>query len=144
MATIFTGWSYNEEGDLIKPSGKVCNKKPSRYGYLYVTLNYKQYRQHRVIFFLKYGYWPDLVDHIDRDRLNNRPDNLRDATASENQHNTVAQQNNKQGIKGLCFISKQTLNPWRVKKVINGKIYQGNFPTKGKALIQLYTWENLL
>jgi hypothetical protein len=42
-----------------------------------------------------------LIDHIDGNRLNNRVSNLREANDSENQWNSLAQKNNKLGIKGV-------------------------------------------
>lgn len=45
---------------------------------------------HRVVFYLAYGYMPEQVDHIDGNQLNNNPKNLRDVSASENQHNAIA------------------------------------------------------
>jgi len=47
------------------------------------------YRNHRVVWFLNYGSVPDLLDHIDGDRLNNRVENLRPATNSLNARNSV-------------------------------------------------------
>lgn len=40
---------------------------------------------HRVIWMLHHGKWPDhCIDHMDRDRTNNRIENLRDVTMSVN------------------------------------------------------------
>ena len=48
------------------------------------------YRNHRVVWFLNYGSVPDLLDHIDGDKLNNRVENLRPATNSLNQRNKLS------------------------------------------------------
>jgi len=63
-------------------------------GYRRVRVKYRGKKitlsAHRVVFALVHGQWPTLVvDHIDRDRLNNRPSNLRDVDASTNGKNTV-------------------------------------------------------
>jgi len=45
------------------------------------------YRRYRLIFMVAYGWWPDLIDHIDGDSLNDRASNLRPATSLENARN---------------------------------------------------------
>jgi len=57
------------------------------------------------------------VDHINRDRLDNRIDNLRHCTASENQRNTGFRRNNTSGVKGVTF--NKNAKKWQVAK--NGK-----------------------
>lgn len=56
-------------------------------GYLICQYKNKQLLVHRVIFFLEYGYLPINVDHIDHNRQNNHPSNLRAATPSQNSAN---------------------------------------------------------
>jgi len=43
------------------------------------------------------------TDHIDRDKLNNRRENLRTATTSQNHGNLKAFKNNKLGVKGVSL-----------------------------------------
>lgn len=53
---------------------------------------------HRVVA----GTPPELeTDHINRNGLDNRRSNLRDATHAQNQHNTSVPRNNKLGVKGV-------------------------------------------
>jgi hypothetical protein len=56
-------------------------------GYLCVQVGQRRYRSHRLAWFLTYGYWPKLIDHIDRNKINNRLSNLREATLAENSRN---------------------------------------------------------
>ena len=59
---------------------------------------------HRVIFAMAHGRWPvGHLDHIDGDKLNNRPENLREATRSQNQSNQGLKKTNKSGRKGVCW-----------------------------------------
>lgn len=43
---------------------------------------------HRLIFEMHNGYCPDIVDHVDRDKSNNRIENLREVTKSQNAINS--------------------------------------------------------
>lgn len=56
-------------------------------GYMKGKLKRRALSSHRAVFFLVHGYLPEEVDHIDRCKTNNRPDNLRAANRSSNCHN---------------------------------------------------------
>ena len=72
-------------------------------GYRHFRIFGKLYREHRVIFFLHHGYFPEFVDHIDGDRQNNRIENLREATKSQNNMNAKLRKDNTSGIKGVSW-----------------------------------------
>src|SRR5579859_6186486 len=55
------------------------------------------------IYYQYYGVRPNFVDHINRNPLDNRIQNLRVATKSENMRNRPKQSNNKSGYKGVHF-----------------------------------------
>lgn len=91
--------------DSTSPSGLCWLKRPYKThivpgtpalasldanGYYRGRFKTQRYLAHRVIFFLTHGYYPEQVDHIDGQRANNCPSNLRAVTASENQHNRIA------------------------------------------------------
>ena len=88
-------------------------------GYHQITVNKKIYSLHRVIFFMFYGYFPDCVDHIDNDKNNNKIDNLRAATLTQNQYNKPISPKNTSGHKNV-YLNKTT-NKWFVRMRINGK-----------------------
>lgn len=57
-------------------------------GHRQIRLDGKTYYTHRLIWFWETGTWPlSEVDHRDRNRLNNRFGNLRDATSEQNRFN---------------------------------------------------------
>lgn len=59
-------------------------------GYRLIHLNYKKYLAHRLAWFYVHGEWPEHeIDHINRDRADNRISNLRLATRTLNSWNTA-------------------------------------------------------
>lgn len=75
----------------------------SRYGYLVTCIHDKQVKVHRVAYALHYGGWPKgQIDHINRDRTDNRIANLRDVSARENALNRNKSRRNKSGVVGVC------------------------------------------
>lgn len=59
------------------------------------------------------------VDHINRDKLDNRKSNLRIVTHQENHFNMPLNRNNKSGHKGVHF--NRECNKWCCQLTINGK-----------------------
>jgi len=99
-------------------------------GYLRTCINYKCYRTHRLIFMMHHGYMPEQIDHINGIKDDNRIENLRDATHSQNQVNKRLQKNNTSGIKNVTF----EFNKWRVRLSINGKLQNfGSYDDKELA-----------
>ena len=52
---------------------------------------------------MHHGYMPDQVDHINRNKKDNRIENLRECTTHENMCNQGLRKNNKSGCKGVHF-----------------------------------------
>lgn len=80
-----------QDGNLIykyavgkRPIGAIAGyKKPD--GYWRIYIKGKGYYLHRVIWFYFHGVWPKELDHIDRNKSNNKLENLRSVTHKENQ-----------------------------------------------------------
>lgn len=58
-----------------------------KHGYRYVSVSGRKYLTHRVVWFLHHGTWPDYIDHINQDSLDNRIENLRACSQSTNLRN---------------------------------------------------------
>jgi hypothetical protein len=132
---------------LIYPDGKVSSKRfPDRYlkpatnkcGYKYVSLckdgKQKTFKIHRLV---AIHYIPNPenkreVDHINRDRKDNRVQNLKWATSSENQQNTGIRKNNKIGHKNICYDKPN--DRWRYGKTFRGVRIDKYFKTLEEAI----------
>jgi hypothetical protein len=130
----FEGWTYNEKGELFRPSGKRCSLSTGGHDYRRVSINGKRYYQHRIVFFLHTGLWPDIVDHINRDTTDNRPSNLRAADAYTNQQNQGIGTANTSGVLGVTLHASGNL--WVAYFTAFGKSKTRYFKDKESAILQ--------
>ena len=73
-----------------------------------------------------------MLDHIDGNQLNNRIENLRPITVSQNQRNTKLRKDSTSGIKGVSW-QKQT-NKWIGQVWHQKKLYRaGAFQDKDQC-----------
>ena len=101
-------------------------------GYLQCTVNGKRHYVHRLIFMYHNGYLPDYIDHINCKKNDNRIENLRSCSRSENNYNQGISRRNKSGLKGVSFDKKN--KKWRADIMFNSKRYSlGRFATKEEA-----------
>lgn len=102
----------------------------------YITVHLKKKSQliHRLVakYFIPNPNNYKLVDHIDGNKQNNCIDNLRWVTQSMNIQNAKRSQNNKSGIKGICFNNHK--QKWSAYFNYNGKQICREFHTKDDAI----------
>ena len=103
-------FDYREDGNLIwkvRTSNRVNVGSVAGFrrktGYLEVRVDGKLYLGHRLIYLLHHGSLPSEVDHIDNDQWNNRIENLREATSSQNKCNRGKERCNTSGYKGVYW-----------------------------------------
>ena len=124
-------FSYDKDtGKLTWKVSKGAAKKGTEAGnnhtnkgkqYRYVMIDGKSYSSHRIIWLMVYGCFPkNDIDHINGNGLDNRIENLRDATTSENCRNRKIPSNNKSGIIGVSW--EENVSKWRARIRHDGKL----------------------
>ena len=102
-------------------------------GYIQILVNRRLYLAHRLAFLWMTGNWPEHeIDHSDGDRANNRWNNLRVATPSQNRMNGVRRSDNTSGYRGVRFEKRR--GHWVADIMVDGrKHYLGAFHTAEAA-----------
>lgn len=92
------------------PFGKAAGSSSTKGGHLAVSIGGKDYKVQVIIWLWMTGNWPQsMVDHRDRIKQNNKWDNLRLATRSQNAMNTKVRADNTSGHKGVFLVKKTSI-----------------------------------
>lgn len=105
------------------------------HGYAYLRFDGAPIAAHRAAWLYMLGHIPTLIDHIDRDKLNNKWINLREATKSQNARNAKTPICNATGIKGLTYWEERKL--WRISIRHDGGRHQSSHKSKDEAIEKL-------
>ena len=107
----------------------------SKEGYLKTGIGDIKFYNHRIIWKLIYGTDPvNIIDHINGNKLDNRIENLREATKSENNRNrNILDKYNKSGHRGVYF-DKVRLKRVAQITVNNKTIFLGRFNSIEEAI----------
>lgn len=109
-------------------AGTVCKG-----GYRVVGLNRRYVKAHRLAFFIINGREPvGVIDHINGDKLDNRIENLRECSHSENGQNSRKQKNNSSGYAGVHWHKRRQLWVASIRHQRKG-IHLGYFAEKEDA-----------
>lgn len=127
-------FKYNKDtGEIIRTDRKNSNGSKDKDGYLIIKIKGKQYKAHRLIWFMTHGEFPDgEIDHINRKRTDNRIDNLRVVDRIGNINNTTKKINKDTGCYGI-YLDKTT----------KGLKKKYTFKHKGKTY-RFYTLEDAI
>lgn len=125
-------WRKNglEAGRVIPGDGS--RKKEPRWR---VTIDRQRFPRAKIAWFYMTGEWPEHeVDHRDTDSLNDKWENLRPATRSQQQANTRCYKSNKFGLKGVHRVAGRKARPYRAMVTKDDRrISLGYFETETAA-----------
>lgn len=147
MDTGFLTW---KERPISHFSGKSsCNQSNSRSSlkragcvyktnsgkkYVRVLISQKGYLAHRVIWVMLKGFEPEQLDHINGNGEDNRIENLRASSHSENTKNNRRRKDNISGVTGVFF--DKNSSKWKAEIRVNTKkIALGYYKDIGDAEI---------
>ena len=140
---LFYVFDYKDGVLFRKNNKKQKNGGKDKEGYSTIGLNGKNYFMHRLIYLFFHGYLPEIVDHIDGNKSNNRIENLRPANSSTNGYNSKLSKKNTSGYKGVAW--HQTSRKWKATINVNKKhIYLGTYNSAEEAnkIVETYRKEH--
>ena len=128
---VFT-WNKNIKGGAQAgcKAGSVFKS-----GYVYLGLDGKSYTAHRLVWLYVSGTIPMLIDHINRDKADNRLCNLRVSSHSENGHNSNIRCNNTSGYTGVSKAGEK----WNAYITVNRKRFNLGYFATPEAANDAYT-----
>ena len=127
-------------GDLVRRvskanqlAGSIAGSVNAK-GHINVQVDGKLYAAHRIAFLIVHGWLPKEIDHINRDKTDNRIANLRPATSSQNKGNIGLLASNQSGYRGVSLNRRS--QKWHAQIKINGKqTYLGRFDLPEDAAV---------
>lgn len=131
---LFTNYTYlPETGEVFNPKGRgvgAVNKGRCRIAY-----KGKYYPRSWVAVYLMTGKWPEeQVDHVNRNPLDDRWNNLRACSQKENARNKGRYSSNKSGYKGVYTSQYKDSVYYHAKIQVDGRpVFLGSFPSAEEA-----------
>ena len=133
---------YNKESGIftwikVKVKNQVKNGSIAGYidnkGYVRIQIDGKNYMAHKLAWLSVYGILPDMIDHINQVKSDNRILNLRAVDNLENSKNRKICTSNTSGCMGVTW--KKSKNRWVARINVDGKrVYLGSFANFSDAV----------
>jgi hypothetical protein len=139
---VFT-WKNTMGGKAKK--GQLAGSK-QKIGYVSIRLDQKDFYAHRLMWLYVYGAFPILqIDHINGNKEDNKPTNLRLATQKQNSENVFLAKHNTSGFRGVRFEKRLISKPWSACITSDYKQkHLGYYATMQEAIIARQTAEDAL
>lgn len=120
-------WAANARGRWVGKEAGTLDPN----GYLRITLHYKRFLIHRLIWIIENNSEPEkFIDHIDGNKLNNRISNLRVVSSRTNQQNLFRHRKGK--LVGSSF--HKLVGRWQARITVDKKLkHLGWFNTELEA-----------
>jgi hypothetical protein len=140
---LMADWHYDPETGTFTRTRSVgrhgCHKAGTiararnSHGYTVIRVDGVLHGAHRLAWLYHHGEWPNVIDHINGDRSDNRIANLRNVTQTENMQNIrSAPANSKSGLLGAHRFGRS--KKWTARIRINGVGTRiGSFDTAEEA-----------
>lgn len=122
-------FDYDKETGVVTSKAGVQGRTPGPVGslvslsgglqYYRIKVCYREIFLHRAIWMMETGEWPDQIDHINGDGLDNRWVNLRNVDTKKNAQNQSLAINNKTGIIGVRW--RSDYGRWVAQIMVDGQ-----------------------
>lgn len=109
-----------DTGAIFRKNGKAAFFTRDTHGYLQGRLSGKLLLAHRVAWALHHGAWPaSQIDHINGIRTDNRIENLRVVSGTDNARNAKTRKDSTSGVAGVGWHPRH--NKWMVRIGFEGR-----------------------
>lgn len=134
-------FDYLPEGNLLRKiktgqttfAGQIVRGQSTSTGHVRLKIHGGTFYMHHVVWCWHHGTWPTYLDHINNNPSDNRIENLREATHTQNMWNSKGRAG-QTGIKGVVW--EKAKKRYRVRMRANGKrLSFGYFKTLEEARI---------
>jgi hypothetical protein len=137
---------FRTDGDQQRWNTRFANSEAMNHDagrYLVGTIMGHAVLAHRVIWALVHGEWPAVIDHIDGDKHNNRIENLRSVTTTENNRNRPKDVRNTSGHTGVRWCRVAGRWVMQIRRGKDNRISR-TFRSKEDALNAYAEWKRAL